>query len=72
LLKASEREEDNGQLLRTMTTAKDRCEKCAADLRSAADGYSCSFQCTFCDNCAGGFGFVCPNCGGPLEKSNRS
>jgi uncharacterized protein len=72
LLKACEREENNGSLLRKMTTGKDRCEKCAADLRSAADGCSCSFQCTFCDNCAGGFGFVCPNCGGPLEKSNRS
>ena len=71
LLQAAEREEANGGVLRLMTTPKDRCEKCSTAMASTADGYACSFQCTFCDNCATGFSFVCPNCGGTLEKSAR-
>jgi len=72
LLQAAEREEANGGVLRLMTTPKDRCEKCSTAMASATDGYACSFQCTFCDNCATGFNFVCPNCGGALEKSARA
>ncbi len=72
LLKAAEREEANGGILRLMTTAKDRCEKCATALASTAEGYACSFQCTFCDHCATALNLVCPNCGGALEKFARA
>jgi uncharacterized protein len=42
------------------------CEHCAADLPpAAADAMICSFECTFCRDCAlGVFDNTCPNCGG--------
>ena len=42
------------------------CERCGKPL--AADGAAviCSFECTFCVECAGEMGDVCPNCGGEL------
>jgi uncharacterized protein len=67
LLKAAEDEERNGGLLRLMTTPKDKCEKCGASLAATSDGYSCSFQCTFCDSCAAGLDRICPNCSGQLS-----
>jgi membrane protease subunit (stomatin/prohibitin family) len=72
LLKSAEREESNGNLLRLMTTPKDRCEKCGIAIPAGNDAYACSFQCTFCGDCADGFGSVCPNCGGQLERSPRA
>jgi hypothetical protein len=66
LLKAAEDEERNGKLLIGMTTAKTECEKCHRGL-VLIDGFACSFQCTFCDDCAGAMDLVCPNCSGPLE-----
>ncbi len=65
LLKAAEREESNGELLRLMTTPKNSCEKCGQT--PPPNVHACSFQCTFCGNCADGMGLVCPNCGGALE-----
>ncbi len=44
LLKAAEREEANGGVLRLMTTPKDRCEKCSAAMASVAVGYACSLS----------------------------
>lgn len=67
LLKAAEDEERNGGLLKLMTTAKDRCEKCGAALADPATGNACSFQCTFCDPCAAALNRVCPNCAGTLS-----
>ena len=66
-LKAAEDEERNGGLLRSMSTPKDGCEKCGKALSLASDGHACSFQCTFCDECAVALRFVCPNCSGSLE-----
>jgi len=66
LLKAAEDEERNGGLLKLMTTPKDRCEKCGAELADTAAGHACSFQCTFCDPCAASMNRVCPNCSGTL------
>ena len=42
------------------------CEHCAVALHPASlDARICSFECTFCANCAEGLlGNVCPNCGG--------
>ncbi|WP_372017567.1 DUF1272 domain-containing protein [Tistrella mobilis] len=44
------------------------CECCDVDLPADAPGaFICSFECTFCESCAGGrLGGVCPNCGGGL------
>jgi hypothetical protein len=66
-LKAAEDEERNGGILRGMSTSKDKCEKCGKLLATSSEGLACSFQCTFCEDCAEGFRRVCPNCGGPLE-----
>ena len=67
LLRAAEDEEKNGGLLKLMTTAKTECEKCHRPLTSPSAGRACSFQCTFCDDCAGALNLICPNCGGALE-----
>ena len=42
------------------------CECCNRDLPPAAgDAMICTFECTFCRDCAeGALGGVCPNCGG--------
>jgi len=69
LLKAAGREEENGGLLKLMTTPKDNCEKCAKSLPLRSDAHVCSFQCTFCIDCAGGMKHVCPNCGGELAPA---
>jgi hypothetical protein len=44
------------------------CECCDKDLPpSAVDAMICSFECTFCRDCADGkLGGICPNCGGNL------
>jgi hypothetical protein len=71
LLEAAKDEEKNGNLLRLMTTPKDKCEKCEKAIPVAGDGVSCSFQCTFCDDCGAVLKSVCPNCGGALESRDR-
>ena len=42
------------------------CERCGVAL--AVDGAAriCSFECTFCVDCADAMDGVCPNCGGEL------
>jgi hypothetical protein len=44
------------------------CECCDKDLAADAGGaFICSFECTFCEDCATKvLGDVCPNCGGGL------
>jgi hypothetical protein len=46
------------------------CEYCDKDLPpSAADARICSYECTFCAECAETILFnVCPNCGGGFER----
>ncbi len=45
------------------------CERCDADLPAdSGQALICSFECTFCRDCASGFdGGRCPNCGGQLR-----
>jgi len=45
------------------------CERCDADLAPDEVGaFICSFECTFCADCADGpLDGVCPNCGGDFE-----
>ena len=44
------------------------CQNCGRDLRpGSGDARICSFECTFCADCADAtFGGICPNCGGNL------
>ena len=47
------------------------CEKCDAALAEDGEAYVCSYECTFCVDCAGAMEFVCPNCGGELVRRPR-
>jgi uncharacterized protein len=43
------------------------CERCGTDLPAQAHGaFICSFECTFCADCADALDERCPNCGGEL------
>ena len=43
------------------------CERCGSDLAAdAPGGFICSFECTFCAECAEALDDHCPNCGGEL------
>ena len=43
------------------------CERCGADLPANAGGaFICSFECTFCADCADALDERCPHCGGEL------
>jgi membrane protease subunit (stomatin/prohibitin family) len=66
LLAGAEREEQNSVLLKTLTAVKDQCEKCGRALAPPAPAQCCSFQCTFCPDCANEMKHVCPNCSGEL------
>jgi hypothetical protein len=48
-----------------MLLLKPNCECCDRDLPPEADARICSYECTFCVDCAEDvLGGVCPNCGG--------
>ncbi|HUN58219.1 MAG TPA: DUF1272 domain-containing protein [Candidatus Binataceae bacterium] len=66
LLAAAQREDDSANLLKGMTTLKAACEKCAKPLPLDAAALTCSFQCTFCPDCAARMDNLCPNCSGEL------
>ena len=43
------------------------CERCGVDLPAEAPGaFICSFECSFCAECADALDERCPNCGGEL------
>ena len=43
------------------------CERCGADLPAETAGaFICSFECSFCADCAETLDDRCPNCGGEL------
>ncbi|MDN3646468.1 DUF1272 domain-containing protein [Pontixanthobacter aestiaquae] len=50
------------------------CERCGADTFAHAPGaFICSFECTFCTECADDVDDICPNCGGELmDRPTRS
>ncbi|MDP9086375.1 MAG: DUF1272 domain-containing protein [Pseudomonadota bacterium] len=50
------------------------CQRCGADLpASEAGAFICSFECTFCAECAEALDDRCPNCGGDLvDRPTRS
>ncbi len=51
-----------------MLEMKPNCENCLQALPpDATNALICSYECTFCHDCAAGkFELVCPNCGGEL------
>jgi hypothetical protein len=50
-----------------MLELRPNCECCNTDLSPSADARICSFECTFCPDCAENeFKNVCPNCDGNL------
>lgn len=50
-----------------MLAMKPDCERCGADLPADNGGaFICSFECTFCAECADALDEICPNCGGEL------
>ncbi len=53
-----------------MLALRPNCECCDKDLPPRAqDARICTFECTFCADCAEQkLGGVCPNCGGDLVK----
>ena len=53
-----------------MLLLKPNCECCDVDLPpDSKDARSCTFECTFCKDCAEtAFQGACPNCGGELLR----
>ncbi|MBB4952685.1 hypothetical protein H4S14_000727 [Agrobacterium vitis] len=53
-----------------MLALRPNCECCDIDLPpDSRDAVICSFECTFCTDCASGtLGGFCPNCGGELVR----
>jgi len=50
-----------------MLAMRPDCERCGLDLPADQPGaFICSFECTFCAECAEALDDVCPNCGGEL------
>jgi len=47
------------------------CERCNSPLPHEARAFICSYECTFCANCATQVRAVCPNCGGELVARPR-
>lgn len=57
-----------------MLEMRPNCERCGTDLPAEAAGaFICSFECTFCAECADALDDRCPNCGGELmDRPARS
>jgi len=47
------------------------CERCQAPLAADGEAWICSWECTFCGDCAAATGARCPNCGGELVRRPR-
>lgn len=51
-----------------MLELRPNCECCDKDLAPDGDARICTFECTFCADCAEAvLGGQCPNCGGDLQ-----
>lgn len=42
------------------------CERCEAPLAAGDEATICSYECTFCPDCAAAMDNICPNCRGEL------
>jgi uncharacterized protein len=47
------------------------CERCGKSLTEDGPAAICSYECTFCTDCASEMDHVCPNCGGELVARPR-
>jgi hypothetical protein len=47
------------------------CERCGAALDVGSIAFICSYECTFCADCAPAMDHTCPNCGGELVARPR-
>jgi hypothetical protein len=47
------------------------CERCGRPLEPDGEARICSYECTFCVECAKSMAGVCPNCGGELVPRPR-
>ena len=55
-----------------MLELRPNCERCGRDLPAdSPDARICSYECTFCAECADAMEGVCPNCGGELVRRPR-
>jgi len=45
---------------------RDTCERCGTPLAAGGTAAICSYECTFCADCAEAMEHVCPNCSGEL------
>jgi two-component system LytT family sensor kinase len=68
---AFERRHLQAFIIKTSIDMKTSCEACERALPADLEAYVCSFECTFCSDCAAGTRFVCPNCGGELLRRPR-
>lgn len=50
---------------------KERCRKCGAVLELDGNAFICSYECTFCPDCASDSKGICSNCGGELVRRPR-
>lgn len=50
---------------------REACEGCRTKLAHDAPGYICSYECTWCGDCATAMHHICPNCGGELVQRPR-
>lgn len=47
------------------------CERCYTPLAPDGEAFICSYECTFCSECAQKLSRCCPNCGGELNERPR-
>lgn len=57
--------------LKEALAMKPNCERCGTILSETDAAAICSYECTFCPNCAASMQYVCPNCGGELLARPR-
>lgn len=50
-----------------MLELRPNCECCDGDLPPDSEAYICTYECTWCPDCAQALHRICPNCGGNLE-----
>ena len=47
---------------------KSECLECHSNLSYNSEAHVCSYECTYCVQCATSRDFICKNCGGDLQK----
>jgi uncharacterized protein len=56
-------------IMACMLEMRDVCERCGVALAADADtAFICSYECTFCADCAKRLQNTCPNCAGVLRQ----